>query len=78
MIEQLLKPKYHAAHLGVFNSRQLTESDGILNRAPRQATGLLSNFPTEGVQRPPKAIDLGLPSVRDRAAQMEFEHLINH
>ena len=77
VIEQLLISKYHATHLGVFNNRQLVEIDGILNKALRQATCLLSNFPTEGVQRPSKEMGLGLPSVRDRATQMEIEHLIN-
>ena len=31
----------------------------------------------EGVQRPPKEMGLGLPSVRDRAIQMGIEHPIN-
>ncbi len=53
-IEQLLKSKYHAAHLGVFNERQITTIEGVLNKAMRQALGLLPNFPTEGVQRPLK------------------------
>jgi hypothetical protein len=35
VIEQLHKSKYHSTHLGVFNDRQLTEIDGILNRALR-------------------------------------------
>ena len=34
-IEQLLKSKYHATYLGVFNERQLTTIDGILNKAVR-------------------------------------------
>ena len=76
MIEQLLKSKHHASHLGVFNDRQIPEIDGILNRTLRQATGLLSNFPTEEVQRPPKEMGLGLLSIRDRATQMGIEHLI--
>ncbi len=45
-IEQLLESKYHATHLRVFNERQLTTIDGILNKAMRQAIGLLPNFPT--------------------------------
>jgi hypothetical protein len=65
-IEQLLKSKYRATHLGVFNQRQLTTIDGILNKAMRQAIGLLSNFPSEGVQKPLKEADLGLPPMRDR------------
>jgi hypothetical protein len=75
--EQLLKSKDHATHLGVFNDRRLTEIDGILNKALRQATCLLPNFPTEGVQRPPKEMGMGLPSMRDRATQMRIEHLIH-
>jgi hypothetical protein len=74
-IEQLLKSKYHATHLGVFNERQLTTIDGILNKAIRQAIGLLPNFPSEGVQKPLKEASLGLPLMRDRATQMGIEHL---
>jgi hypothetical protein len=74
-IEQLLKSKYHATHLGVFNERQLTTIDGILNKAMRQAIGLLPNFPSEGVQKPLKEAGLGLPPMRDRATQMGIEHL---
>jgi hypothetical protein len=62
VIEQLLKSKYHATHLGVFTNRQLTDIDRILNRALRLATCLLHNFPTEGVQKPTKEMGLGLPS----------------
>jgi hypothetical protein len=47
-IEQLLKSKYHASHLGVFYERQLATIDGILNKALRQALGLLPNFPRKG------------------------------
>ena len=60
-VEQLLKSKYHATHLGVFNERQLITIDGILNKVTRQAIGLLPNFPTKGVQRPLKEAGLGLP-----------------
>ncbi len=69
VIEQLLKSKNHATHIGVFNDKQLSEIDGIINKARRLATGLLSNFPTEGVQRPLKEMGLRLSSVRDRATQ---------
>ena len=70
VVEQLLKSKYHATHLGVLNDRQLTTIDGILNKAMRQAIGLLPNFPTEGVHRPLKESGLGLPSIRERAIHM--------
>ena len=58
VIEQLLKSKYHATHLGIFTDRQLTEIDRILNKALRLATGIFHNFPTEGVQRPTKEMGL--------------------
>ena len=77
IVEQLLKSKYHATHLRVFNDRQLSTIDGILNKAMRQAIGLLPNFPTEGVQRTLKEDGLGLPPTRDRATQMGIEHLSN-
>ena len=59
----------------MFNERQLTTIDGILNKAMRQAIGLLPNFPSEGVQKPLKKAGLGLPPMRDRATQMGIEHL---
>ena len=70
VVEKLLKSKYHATHLGVFSERQLSTIDGILNKAMRQAIGLLPNFPTKGVQRTLEESGLGLPSTRDRATQM--------
>ena len=74
-IEQLLKSKYHAIHLGVFNERHLTIIDGILNKAMRQAIGFVPNYPSEGVQSLLKAAGLGLPPMRDRATQMGIENL---
>jgi hypothetical protein len=46
-IEHLLKSKYHATRLGVFNERQLTTIDGIFNKAMRQA-----------IYRPPPKLSL--------------------
>jgi hypothetical protein len=48
VIEQLLEFKYHAKNLGIINDRQLTTIDGILNKAMRQALGLLPDFPHRG------------------------------
>jgi hypothetical protein len=45
IVEQLLKFKYYATHLGVFNERQLSTMDGILYKATRQTIGLLPNSP---------------------------------
>jgi hypothetical protein len=39
IVEQLLKSKYHATHLGVYIERQLSTIDGILNKAMRQDIG---------------------------------------
>jgi hypothetical protein len=77
IVEHLLKSKYHATHLGVFNERQISTIDGILNKAKRQAIGFLPNFPIEGVQCTLKEAGLGLPPTRDRATQMGIEHLTN-
>ena len=74
MVEQLLKAKYHVTHLGVLNDRQLTTIDGSLNKAMRQAIGLLPIFPAEGVQRPLNELGLGLPSIKERATQRGVEH----
>jgi len=51
-IDQLRKSKYYATHLGLFNERQLTTMDGILNKAMRQALDLLPNFLSEEIKRP--------------------------
>jgi len=74
-LEQLLKSKYHATHLGVFNGRQLTTIDDIFNKAMGQAIGLLPNFPTEGVQILLKEAGLNLFPMRDRSTQIGIEHL---
>jgi hypothetical protein len=59
----------------MFNERQRTTIDNILNKAMRQVVGLLPNFPTEGVQRPLKQAGLGFYPMRDRATQMGIEYL---
>jgi hypothetical protein len=61
LVEQLLKSKYLATHLGVFDDRKLTTIDRILNKEMRLAIGLLPNFPTAGVQRPLKKWDSASP-----------------
>ena len=40
VIEQLLKSKYHATHLGIFMDKQLETIDKILNKAARNALGV--------------------------------------
>ena len=73
-IEQLLKSKYHATHLGVFNETQLTTIDGILNKAMKQAIGLLPSFPSEGVQRPLKEAGIGLPQIDPHKWESNTSH----
>jgi hypothetical protein len=47
VIDQLLKSKYHATHLGIFTDTQLSTIDKIFNKAARNAMGLAPSFPTE-------------------------------
>jgi hypothetical protein len=54
VIDQLLKSKYHATHLGIFTDTQLSTIDKILNRAARNALSLTPSFPTEAIHRPTK------------------------
>jgi hypothetical protein len=52
VIDQLLKSKYHATHLGIFTVTQLNTIDKILNKASRNTLGLVPSFPTEAIHRP--------------------------
>ena len=70
MIDQLLKSKYHATHLGIFTDSQLDTIDKILNKASRNALGLTPNFPTEAKHRPMKKMGLGYAPLKDKATQM--------
>ncbi len=54
VIDQLLKSKYHATHLGIFTDSQLNTIDKMLNKAARNALGLGPSFPTEAIHRPTK------------------------
>jgi hypothetical protein len=75
VIEQLLKSKYHATHLGVFTDKQLEHVDKILNKAARNALGLTPSFPTEAIHRPTKEMGLGYAPMKERATQMGIEHI---
>ena len=59
VIDQLLTPKYHATHLGIFTDSQLNTIDKILNKAARDAMGLTPSFPTKAIHRPAKEMGLG-------------------
>jgi len=77
VIDQLLKSKYHATHLGIFTDTQLNTIYKILNKAARNALGLTPNFPTEAIHRPTKEMGLGYAPLRNKATQMEIEHLMD-
>jgi hypothetical protein len=77
VIDQLLKSKYHATHLGIFTDTQLSTIDKILNKASRNAMGLTPSFPTEAIHRPTKEMGLGYAPLRNKATQMGIEHLMD-
>ena len=73
---QLLKPNYHATHLGIFTDTQLDKIDKILNKAARNALGVTPRFPTEAITRLAKELGLGYAPLKDKATQMGIEHLM--
>jgi hypothetical protein len=75
VIDQLLKSKYHATHLGIFTDKQLERVDKVLNKATRNALGLIPSFPTEATHRPTKQMGLGYTPMKNRAAKMGIEHI---
>jgi hypothetical protein len=70
VIDQLLKSKNHAVHLGMFTDKQLSTIDKILNKAARNAMGLTPSSPTEAIHRPGKEMGLGYSPLRHKATQM--------
>jgi hypothetical protein len=54
LIDQLLKSKYHATHLGLFIDKQLEKVDKTLNKAAINAIGFIPRSPTEAIHRPTK------------------------
>ncbi len=77
VIDQLLKFKYHATHLGIFTDSQLDTIDKVLNKAARNALGLTANFPTEATHQPTKKMGLGYAPLKDKATQIGIEHLMD-
>ena len=75
MIDHVLKPKYHAIHLGIFTDKQLETIDKLLNKAARNAIGLIPSFPIEAIHRPTKAMGLGYAPMKDPMTQMGIEHI---
>jgi len=77
VIDQLLKFKYNADHLGIFTDTQLNTIDKIINKAARNALGLTSSFPTEAIHRPMKEMGLGYAPLKHKATQMGIDHLMD-
>ena len=77
VIDQLLKSKYHATHLGILMDTQLNRIDKILNKAARNALGLIPSFPTEAIHRPTKEMGLGYAPLRKKATQMGIQYLMD-
>ncbi len=74
VIDQLLKSKYHATHLGIFTDTQLERIDKILNKAARNELGLTPSFPTEAIHIPKTEMGLGYTPMKDRETHMGNEH----
>jgi hypothetical protein len=75
VIDQILKPKYHATFLGIFIDKQLETIDIILNKAARNAFGPIPTFLTEATHRPTKEMGLGYAPLRDRSTLTGIEHI---
>ena len=75
MIDQLLKSKYHATHLGIFTDKQLETIDKLLNKAARNALGLIPSFPTEAIHRHTTEMGLGYEPMKVRVTQLDIEHI---
>jgi hypothetical protein len=75
VIDQLLKSKYHATHLGIFRDKQLATIDRILNKVARNAIRRTPSLPTVAINRPTKEMGLGCAPLKDRATQLGMEHI---
>ena len=75
-MDQLLKSKYHATHLGIFSGKPLETIDKLLNKAVRNAPGLIPSFPTEAIHSHATKMGLGYAPMKERATQMGIEHII--
>jgi uncharacterized membrane protein YgcG len=75
-IDQILKYKYHATHLGIFAYSQLHTIDKILNKATKNALSLTPSFPAVAIHRPTKEMGLGYAPFIDKATQMGIERLM--
>ena len=75
VIDQLLKSKYHATHLGIFTEKQLETIDKILKKTARNALELIPSFPTEAKHRPTKEMGLGHAPMKYKLTQIGIEHV---
>ncbi len=75
MIDQLLKSKYHANHLGILRDKRLETIDTLVNKVARNAIGLTPSFPTKAIHRTTKETGLCYAPIKARATQMGIEHI---
>jgi hypothetical protein len=73
VIDQLLRSKYHATHVGIFTDTQLSTIDKILDKGARNALGLTPIFPTKAIHRPTKDMGLRYVPLRNKATQIGIE-----
>ena len=75
MIDQLLKSKYHATHLGIFTDNQPEIIDKLLNKAARSALGLIPSFPAEAIHWHTTEMGLGYEPMKYIVTQMGIVHI---
>jgi len=59
----------------MFTNKYLKTIDKILDKAVKNASGLIPSFPTEAIYRPTKEMGLGYAPTKDRATQMVIKYI---
>jgi len=72
--DHLIKVTTNVRQLAKIQTKRLL-SPNRKNKATRNAIGLISSFPTDGIHRPTKEIGLWYAPMKDRATQMGIEHI---
>jgi hypothetical protein len=75
IIDQLLKSKDHAFHLGISTDKQLETIDILLSKSARNILGPIPNFSTEAIHRPIEEMGMKYSPRIDRAAQVGQERI---
>ena len=75
VVEQLLKSKFHAVHLGILPDLLMKQIDQLLNAATRAAHRLTPSHPTECIYAPLEGFGLNRQSITDKSLQQGTKHL---